>query len=165
MLIYRPLQTKGFIKEFTDTLLTMVMKYPDLSSWEISTHTSTRLRIRSHTNSPPGFLPKHSPGMSTLTFIVSLEGSPLLGLSGMYHPNSKFQWAHAGFGEAPCSWAVLGGGQQLGPQGLVVLSSAAWCLQLCCRDGDSHDQRWSWALADLLAFAVLGGHSVGVYLV
>lgn len=45
MLIYRPLQTKGFIKEFTDTLLTMVMKYPDLSSWEISTHTSTRLQI------------------------------------------------------------------------------------------------------------------------
>jgi len=93
MLIYRPLQTKGFIKEFTDTLLTMVMKYPDLSSWEISTHTSTRLQIQSPTNSPSGFPPKHSPGMSTLTFTVSLEGSLLLGLSGVCHPNSKFQWA------------------------------------------------------------------------
>lgn len=91
MLIYRPLQTKGFIKEFTDTLLTMVMKYPDLSSWEISTHTSTRLQIQSPTNSPPGFPPEHSPGISTLTFTVRLEGSPLLGLSSVCHPTSKFQ--------------------------------------------------------------------------
>lgn len=93
MLIYRPLQTKGFIKEFTDTLLTMAMKYPDLSSWEISTHTSTRLQIWSPTNSPPGFPPKHSLGISTLTFTVSLKGSLLLALSGMCHPDRKFQWA------------------------------------------------------------------------
>lgn len=75
----------------------MAMKYSDLSSWEISTHTLTRLQIRSPTNSPPGFPPKHSLGMSTLTFIVSLEGSPLLGLSGTYHPNSKFQWVACSF--------------------------------------------------------------------
>lgn len=93
MLIYRSLQTKGFIKEFTDTLLTMVMKYPDLSSWEISTHTSTRLQIQSPTNSPPGLPPKHSPHMSSLTFTVRLEGPTSLDLTYMCHPNSRFQWA------------------------------------------------------------------------
>lgn len=146
MLVYRSLQTKGFIKEFTDTLLTIVMKYPDLSSWEISTHTSTRLQIQSPTNSPPGFPPKRSPGVSTLTFIVSLKGSLLLALSGMCHQNSKFQCAAWRFW-----WRLLlmgstrrrSAARMLGY--MIVLISSAWCLQTCCREVDSYDQWWSWA--------------------
>lgn len=164
MLIYRPLQTKGFIKEFTDSLLTMVMKYPDLSSWEISTHTLTRLQIRSPTNSPPGFPPKHSPGTSTVTFIVSLEGSPLLALSGTYHPNSKFQWGACRFRWSSLLLAVLRESWQPGSQDMVMLRSSAWSLQTCCIH-DTHDQQWSWAPLHLVVFAVLGAHSVVVHLV
>lgn len=134
MLIYRPLQTKGFIKEFTDTLLTMAMKYPDLSSWEISTHTSTRLQIWSPTNSPPGFPPKHSLGISTLTFTVSPKGSLLLALSGMCHPDRKF--LSCMLTEVPYLWAVPGRGQKPGPQGVVVLNSSAQCLQTCWGEDD-----------------------------
>lgn len=160
MLIYRPLQTKGFIKEFTDTLLTMVMKYLDLSSWEISTHTSTRLQIWSSANSPPGFPPKHYLGISTLTFTVSLKGSLLLALSGMCHPNRKFQWA-----ACRIYWSSLPvGSTRKRSEARITECGFAEFLCPMLRRGwqdEGEGKRWIWVPADFLASAIFGGSLFG----
>lgn len=158
MLIYRPLQTKGFIKEFTDTLLTMVMKYPDLSSWEISTHTSTRLQIWSPTNSPPGFPPKHSPGISTLTFPVSLKGSLFLALSGTCHPDRKFQWAAC---RVYWSSPLVGSTRKRSEAGITGCGRAEFLGPMPANMVIG----LPWTPADFLTFGIFRGHNVGVYLV